>query len=148
MGGSPMPVDNEPGYRSSVGNYDLSSINGIEADIAAMEEFAAGLKADLVDNYMPHADAAAEAMLATLPTGGPFYDLHLFMYAHQQAQDATQQNLDGYIDGTYTFATTAEDISAKYRGADAFSRAKLSDVDKAFQGTGGNFKPTHHPGEV
>jgi hypothetical protein len=23
-----------------------------------------------------------------------------------------------------------------------------TDVDKAFQGTGGNFKPTHHPGEV
>ncbi|SDT76479.1 hypothetical protein [Actinoplanes derwentensis] len=142
-----MPVDG-PAYRSSVDNYDLSSINGIEADIAAMEEFAAGLKADLVDNYMPHADAAVEAMFATLPSGGGFYNLHLFLYAHQQAQDATQQNVDGYIDGTYRFATSAEAISAQYRGSDAFSRAKVSDVEAAFKDPGVAADTTYHPGEV
>lgn len=142
-----MPLDNEP-YKSSTANYDLSSIDGIEADVAAMEQFAAGLKADLVDNYMPHADAAVESMFATIPTGGAYYDLQLFLYAHQQAQDATQQNVDGYVDGTYQFATSAETISAQYRGADAFSKARLSDIEAAFEGQGVTSDATYHPGEV
>jgi hypothetical protein len=136
MGGSPMPVDNEPVPKSTVDNYDLSDIEGIEADIAAMEEFAAGLKADLEQNYVPHANQVAENMLAELPTGGEFYELFLFLGAHQQVQDATFRNVDGYVAGTYQFATSAEEISAKYRGADAFSRAKLSDVQAAFEGNG------------
>lgn len=131
-----MPVDNEPVYRSSVDNYDLSDIDGIEADIAAMEEFAAGLKADLEQNYMPHANKVAENMLAELPNGGEFYEFHMFLYAHRQVQDATFRNVDGYIEGTYQFATSAEEISQKYRGADAFSRAKLTDVQASFEGNG------------
>ncbi|MFC4067472.1 hypothetical protein [Actinoplanes subglobosus] len=131
-----MPIDNEPVYRSSVDNYDLTDIDGIEADIAAMEEFAAGLRADLEQNYMPHADRAAANMLAELPTNGEFYELYLFLGAHRQVQDATFRNVDSYIAGTYQFATSAEEISAKYRGADAFSRAKLSDVQAAFEGNG------------
>lgn len=142
-----MALDNEP-YRSSVDDYDLSSINGIEADIAAMEEFAADLKADLVDNYMPHADAAVESMFTTIPFGGAFYDLQMFLYTHQQAQDATQQNVDGYVAGTYQFATSAEAISAQYRGSDAFSKAKLSDVEAAFKDPGATRETSHHPGEV
>jgi hypothetical protein len=131
-----MPVDNEPVPKSTVDNYDLSDIEGIEADIAAMEEFAAGLKADLVDNYVPHATVAAANMLAELPNGGEFYELFLFLGAHRQVQDATFRNVDGYVAGTYQFATSAEEISAKYRGADAFSRARLSDVQAAFEGNG------------
>lgn len=142
-----MPLDNES-YKSSVDNYDLSSINGIEADIAAMEQFAAGLKADLVDNYVPHADSAVESMFTAIPSGGGFYNLQLFLHAHQQAQDATQQNVDGYIDGTYQFATSAEAISAQYRGADAFSKAKLSDVEAAFGGTGFGSDVGHQIGEA
>ncbi len=128
-----MPVDNEPVPRSTVDNSDLSDIEGIEADIAAMEEFAAGLKADLEENYVPHANLVAENMMAELPTGGDFYELFLFLGAHRQVQDATFRNVDSYVGGTYQFATSAEEISAKYRGADAFSRAKLSDVQAAFE---------------
>ncbi|WP_430780821.1 hypothetical protein [Actinoplanes sp. G11-F43] len=142
-----MPVDNGPAYRSSVDNYDLSSINGIEADIAAMEEFAAGLKADLLANYAPHADAVTKSMFAEIPSGGGFYNLQLFLYAHQQAQDATQQNVYGYIDGTYRFATSAEAISTQYRGADAFSSARLSDVEAAFKKTGTSTSEPIHPGD-
>jgi hypothetical protein len=136
MGGSPMPVDNEPVPKSTVDNYDLSDIEGIEADIAAMEEFAAGLKADLEQNYVPHANQVAENMLAELPTGGDFYELFQFLYAHRQVQDATFRNVTGYVAGTNRFATSAEQISAKYRGADAFAKAKLSDVQAAFEGNG------------
>jgi hypothetical protein len=131
-----MPVDNEPVPKSTVDNYDLSDIEGIEADIAAMEEFAAGLKADLVDNYVPHAERAAVNMLADLPTGGDFYELFQFLYAHRQVQDATFRNVNGYVSGTYEFATSAEKISEQYRGADAFSKARLSDVQAAFEGNG------------
>jgi hypothetical protein len=137
MGGSPMPTDNEPVYRSSVDNYDLTDIDGIEADIAAMEEFAAGLKSDLEQNYMPHADLVAEKMLAEPLTAGEFYEFDQFLLTHTHVQDATFRNVDGYVDGTYQFATSAEQISARYRGSDAFSRAKLSDVDAAFRTSGG-----------
>lgn len=137
-----MPIDNDPAYRSSVDNYDLSDIDGIEADIAAMEEFAAGLKADLEENYMPHADAVAEKMLAEPLTAGEFYEFDQFLITHTQVQDATFHNVSNYVEGTYQFATSAEKISAKYRGSDAFSRAKIIDVEAAF-GDAGNTGGSH-----
>ena len=123
-----MPLYDDPVPKSTVADYDFSSIEGIEADIAAMEDFAAGLKADLLKNYAPHADAVAEAMFTAVPSGNPFYELHLFMYTHQKVQDETQRNVDLFFDGTHQLAVAAEEVSAKYRGSDAFSRATVDDI--------------------
>jgi len=137
-----MPLYDDPVPRSTVANYDFSSIEGIEADIAAMEDFAAGLKADLQKNYAPHADAVAEAMFTTVPVNTEFYELHLFMYTHQQVQDSTQRNVDLFFDGTHQLAVAAEEVSAKYRGSDAFSRATVADIEAELSRSGGTGQPT------
>ncbi|GAA4931115.1 hypothetical protein [Actinoplanes utahensis] len=124
------------GPKSTVADYDLSSMAGIEADIAAMEDFAAKLQADLQDNYAPHANAVAEAMFTKVPTNKEFYELDLFLYTHQQVQDLTQKNVDLYYEGTHQLAVAAQNVSAKYRDSDAFSRATVADVEAEFKKSG------------
>lgn len=110
-------------------DYDYTDFGSIEADIQAMKEFATRLTASIENNYAPHAVTVSETLINPLPDAPPgFYDLHLFLYAHDQVQIATQENVYGYINNTYRFASAADQISEKYRGADAFSRAKISDV--------------------
>lgn len=140
-----MPLYDDPVPKSTVADWDFSSIEGIEADIAAMEDFAAGLKANLQKNYAPHADAVAEAMFTAVPSGDPFYELHLFMYSHQKVQDATQQNVDLFFEGTHKLAVAAEEVSARYRGSDAFSRATVSDIEAELKKAGGTTQP---PGDT
>ena len=114
-------------------DYRRADFGDIAADIAAMEEFARRLAADVQDNYVPHLTGVTDAMLTELPPpAGTFAELVDFMTAHQAAQDATQTNVYNFANGTNRFATAAQMISAEYRGSDAFSRARVSDVDKAF----------------
>ncbi|MEV0902203.1 hypothetical protein [Actinoplanes sp. NPDC049802] len=118
-----------------MGNVDYTDFGAIEADINAMEQFAAKLKADIEHNYAPYADAVSNTMIKKLPDTD-FYELHLFLYRHDQVQIATQMNVAGYTDGTYKFASAAKGISEQYRGSDAFSRAKVADVEAQFERTG------------
>lgn len=125
-------------YRDSpgwLGNVEYTDFGAIEADINAMEQFAAQLKFDIEQHYAPYADAVSDTMIKQLPETN-FYELHLFLYAHDQVQIATQMNVAGYTDGTYKFASAASGISEQYRGADAFARAKVSDVTAQFEKTG------------
>lgn len=111
-------------------DYDYADFGGIEADIQAMKEFAAKLTANIQGSYAPHAQTVSETMMNPLPEAPNFYELHLFLYAHDQVQLATQQNVYGYIDNTYQFASAANQISDKYSGSDAFARAKVTDVQQ------------------
>jgi hypothetical protein len=113
--------------------YGFTDFGQIEADIAAMEEFARKLAADVEENYVPHLPGVTSAMLTRMPApSGTFVELSDFIAAHEVAQDTTQQNVYNFANGTYHFATAARQISADYRGADAFAEAKLRDVDRAF----------------
>ena len=47
---------------------------------------------------------------------------------HNDAQDISQQNMFQFSPGTQQFAEAAKDIGGHYRGSDAFSHAKVSDV--------------------
>ncbi|GAA0417143.1 hypothetical protein Aca07nite_07980 [Actinoplanes capillaceus] len=123
-----------------LGNVDYTDFGAIEADINAMEQFAAKLKQDIELNYAPYADAVSTTMIKQLPDT-PFYELHLFLYRHDQVQIATQMNVAGYTDGTYKFASAASGISEQYRGSDAFSRAKVADVEAQFESTGETSEP-------
>ncbi|GAA4931136.1 hypothetical protein [Actinoplanes utahensis] len=123
-----------------LGNVDYTDFGAIEADIAAMEQFAAQLKADIQNNFAPYAEAVSTTMTEPLPET-TYYDLHLFLYSHDQAQIATQMNVAVYTDGTYQFADAASGISRQYRGSDAFSSAKLSDVEAAFKSTAPSLNP-------
>jgi hypothetical protein len=115
-------------------DYGFTDFGTIEADIAAMEEFAKKLAADVQNNYVPHLAGVTDAMLTQLPPAATtFAELVDFLTTHRQAQDATQQNVFNFANGTNHFATAASDISAKYRGSDALARARVSDVDGAFE---------------
>jgi hypothetical protein len=114
-------------------DYSYTDFGDIAADIAAMEEFAKKLAADVQDNYVPHLTGVTDAMLTELPPPAEtFTELVKFMKAHHAAQTVTQQNVYNFANGTNHFATAAQAISQDYRGSDAFSHARVKDVDKAF----------------
>jgi hypothetical protein len=122
--------DRGPAWLRDYGHTDFGDI---EADIAAMEEFARRLAADVQDNYVPHLTGVTDAMLTELPPpAATFPELVDFMTAHNEAQNVTQENVFNFANGTNHFATAAQTISAEYRGTDAFSRARVRDVDEAF----------------
>ena len=117
--------------------YGFTDFGQIAADIAAMEEFAGKLAADVQENYVPRLPDVTSAMLTRMPApAGTFVELTDFIAAHEAAQDTTQQNVYNFANGTYHFATAARQISADYRGADAFAEAKVRDVDQAFGSPG------------
>jgi hypothetical protein len=128
-----MAVPEEDRGPSWLRDYSYTDFGDIAADIAAMEEFAARLAAEVQNSYAPHLTSVTEAMLTELPP--PFKDfteLVEFMEVHREAQDTTQMNVYNFANGTNHFATAAQDISKGYRGADAFSHAKVADVQAAF----------------
>ncbi|MBL7254835.1 hypothetical protein [Paractinoplanes lichenicola] len=126
--------DRGPAWLRDYGTTDFGSI---EADIQAMEQFAAKLAANVQDSYAPHMASVSESMGTPLPSpNGEFIELTSFLLAHRDAQDVTHQNVYNYANGTQDLANAASDISDKYRGSDAFSRAKVSDVENAFGNLG------------
>jgi hypothetical protein len=126
-----MPVD-QSGDSSQI-SYNFTDLSQIEADVAAMETFASALAADVKHNYAPNMRHVTDAMLTEIPPPpADFVELYTFLYAHREAQDVTQQNVYNYANGTARFANAATQISDAYRGSDAFSHAKVTDVDKAF----------------
>lgn len=118
-------------------DYGTTDFGSIEADIQAMEQFAAKLAANVQDSYAPHMASVSESMGAPLPDPpAGFVELTSFLTAHNQAQDVTHQNVYNYANGTQGFASAAADISKQYRGSDAFSHARVADVNKAFDKVG------------
>lgn len=118
-------------------DYGTTDFGAIEADIRAMEEFAARLAANVKDSYAPHLSTVSTSMLTRLPNPpGEFVELLSFLTAHNEAQDVTHQNVYNYANGTQGFASAAADISKKYRGSDAFAEARVADVNKAFDRAG------------
>lgn len=126
-----MPVD-QSGDSSQI-NYNFTDLSQIEADVAAMESFAKALAADVKNNYAPNMRHVTDAMLTEIPQPpADFVELFSFLALHRDAQDVTQQNVYSYANGTARFASAATQISDTYRGSDAFSHAKVTDVNKAF----------------
>jgi hypothetical protein len=115
-------------------DYGYTDFGNIEADLQAMEEFAKKLEADVLDNYVPHLAGVTDAMLTVLPPpAATFPELVAFMHDHQAAQDTTQTNVYNFANGTNRFATAAQSISKEYEGSDAFSKARVGDVQQAFK---------------
>jgi hypothetical protein len=118
-------------------DYGYTDFSQIEADIQAMEHFAQKLSANVADNYAPHLSTVTDQMSTKLPDPpSEFIELYTFLFVHHDAMDVTHQNVYNYANGTTGFATAAKDISDTYRGSDAFSHAKVRDVDKAFDQVG------------
>jgi hypothetical protein len=118
-------------------DYGFTDFSQIEADIKAMEQFATKLSANVKDDYAPHLSTVTTAMSTRLPDPpGEFTELTSFLVVHNDAQNVAHQNVYNYANGTQGFATVAKDISQKYDGSDAFSHAKVADVDQAFNQVG------------
>jgi hypothetical protein len=99
----------------------------IEADIAALEEFAARLADEVEQDYAPDAVTVSDSLLTRLPAADVnFTELCLFVHAHEQAQDATQQNVYNYANGTYRLAVAAREAGAAYRAADIAARDRVT----------------------
>jgi hypothetical protein len=113
-------------------DYQLTDFSQIEADIEAMEKFAAQLSANVTDSYAPHLSTVSTAMMTQLP--GPaqeFIELRSFLLVHREAQDISHQNVYNYANGTQGFASAAQDVSKQYAGTDAFAHARAGDVQSA-----------------
>ena len=129
-----MAIPEEDRGPSWLRDYGYTDFGDISADIAAMEEFAARLAAEVQNSYAPHLTSVTDAMLTELPPpSGDFDELVGFLQDHREAQDATHMNVYNYANGTHHFATAAQHISKEYRGADAFSHARVADVNAAFE---------------
>ena len=122
--------DRGPAWMRDYGYTDFSQI---EADVTAMEQFATQLQGDVTKNYNTHVPVVQQLMLTELPSPpAEFQELSSFLVVHNDAQNISQQNVFHFSKGTEQFADVAKDVSSDYRGSDAFSHAKVSDVDAAF----------------
>jgi hypothetical protein len=118
-------------------DYGYTDFSQIEADIQAMETFAAKLAANVTDDYAPHLSTVTTAMSTRLPEPPmEFIELWSFLFTHNDVQNVAHQNVYNYANGTQGFATAAEDISKKYGGSDAFAHARVRDVDNALDKVG------------
>jgi hypothetical protein len=122
--------DRGPAWMRDYGYTDFSQI---EADVTAMEQFATQLQGDVKNNYNTHVPVVQQLMLTELPSPpAEFQELSSFLVVHNDAQNISQQNVFHFSEGTQQFAEVAKDVSKDYRGSDAFSHAKVADVDSAF----------------
>lgn len=108
----------------------------IEADIRRLEEFGAALDAEVRENYVPHMEILQEDMMVELPNpAAEFAELASFLQTHQSAQQNTTNIVYTFRDATGGFAYAAQQVSAEYGNADAFSAARVSDVENALNQT-------------
>lgn len=114
----------------------LSDYAQIEADIERMAEFAAVLRSEVVDNYAPRAMYVSDELAAELPEPPEsFPELASFARVHKESQLNTSDLVYFYQEATWGLATAASDISARYGEADAFSAARVSEVEDALDQT-------------
>jgi hypothetical protein len=112
-------------------DYGYIDFGDIAADIDAMEEYATKLDATVRNSYGPHMTRMSEAMMTPLPVPNDgFAELSTFFQAHWSVQDATQENVYGFGNGTIALATAAQKVGRRYRGTDAFAHATVADITK------------------
>ena len=129
----------------------LRDYGDIEADITRMEEFASKLDNEVWQNYAPHLSYVYDDMLVELPRPyADFTELAGFLAAHTASAQNTADVVYFYRDATGGFATAAKQVSEQYRSADAFSAARVSDVETALNGTAAAAPPlpTAQPGDT
>lgn len=115
----------------------LSDYGTIEADIRRLAEFAAKLDAEVRQHYIPHLASIDSDMTAVPPApAAEFAELCAFLDAHWSAQVNTTNNIYAFRDGTGRLANAAQTVSRQYAGVDAFSAARVRDVEVALDQAG------------
>ncbi|MEO3743842.1 hypothetical protein [Plantactinospora sp. B5E13] len=101
-----------------------------------MEQFAKELMAEVQKNYVPHMEQVHSDMTPNLPTPMGFDELYEFMQAHRGIQQEFSDRIWDVGDGTGGLASAAETVSKNYGNTDAFSHARVSDVQRALAENG------------
>ncbi|MCX4474386.1 hypothetical protein OOK41_29440 [Micromonospora sp. NBC_01655] len=123
----------------------MSDYGGIEADIRQLRDFADRLQAEVERNYAPHLSYIADDMKAKIPNpADAFVELVQFLQAHNETQQATATMVWSVGGATGRLAAAAGRIATKYADSDAFSAARVSDVERALAdpGTAAAARPT------
>jgi hypothetical protein len=101
-----------------------------------MEEFAARLRAEVTENYAPYLPYVSDDMAAEPPEPPvTFHELANFMRVHRASQLNTSDLVHFYQEATWGLATAAAEISRKYGETDAFSAARVTEVEEALDRT-------------
>jgi hypothetical protein len=114
----------------------LRDYGDIEADVSRMEEFAKKLNSEVTNNYAPHLAYVTDDMQTKLPgVYTDFPELHDFQTAYMATAQDTSDNVYFYGQATDGFAVAADEVSKQYQNSDAFSAARVSDVESALDKT-------------
>jgi hypothetical protein len=118
----------------------------IDADITRMEELAARLRAEVVDNYATHLPYVTDDMAIDLPDPPESFDeLTSFLHAHRTSQFNTSDLVYFYQEATWGLANAADEVSTMYGETDAFAAAKASEVESALNRTAAAAPPSPPP---
>ncbi|SCL27499.1 hypothetical protein GA0070616_3511 [Micromonospora nigra] len=110
----------------------LHGYGGIEADIRQLREFADRLRGEVERNYAPHLRYIEHDMKAPVPNpADAFLELVQFLRAHWETQQAATNAVWGVGAVTGRLAGAAETVASTYAGTDAFSAARVADVERA-----------------
>ena len=110
----------------------LRGYGGIEADIRQLREFADKLQTEVERHYAPHLSYIAEDMTAGVPNpADAFLELVQFLRAHWEAQQATANTVWSVGGTTGHLAAAAGIVADEYEHSDAFSSARVVDVERA-----------------
>ncbi|MGQ5260365.1 hypothetical protein ACTWLT_06365 [Micromonospora sp. ZYX-F-536] len=110
----------------------LRNYGGIEADIRQLREFADRLAAEVESNYAPHLSYIADDMSAKVPNPcDAFIELVTFLHAHHETQQATTDMVYAVRGATGHLAAAADRVATQYADTDAFSAARVGDVQRA-----------------
>ncbi|MET7749825.1 hypothetical protein [Micromonospora sp. NPDC005367] len=110
----------------------LRGYGAIDADIHQLREFADRLAAEVERNYAPHLSYIAQDVTAPLPNPcDAFIELVHFLQAHHETQQASVDMVWGVCGATGHLAAAAGTVADRYAGADAFSAARVADVENA-----------------
>jgi len=124
----------------------LRDYGDLEVDVSKLAEFAASLRAEVVDNYLPQLTHLYDDMAAELPgVHETFPELLAFLQTHQASQVATNDLVHFYPEATGRLATAASEISERYGDTDAYSAARLSVVREALTEAGVTTTPPAGP---
>ncbi|GAB3143682.1 hypothetical protein GCM10027290_20410 [Micromonospora sonneratiae] len=110
----------------------LQGYGEIAANIGRMEEFAANLRDDLIKNYLPHLEYIdADVSVELSPVDVQFRELLSFLTHHRESLVNTTDLVHFYTNETNRFSVAAKKISDNYGEVDAFTAARVKDVEAA-----------------
>ncbi|MGA3487140.1 hypothetical protein ACK8GG_03915 [Micromonosporaceae bacterium DT55] len=109
----------------------LRGYGDLRVDFSRLDEFAAALEDELMQNYLPHLQKIKDDMAVALPPGHPgFGELTGFLASHHAAKEDTTLLMDAIQRATQGFATAARQVAESYQNTDAFAAAQFHVVNK------------------